>query len=148
MVVQERDEVECSKRTRPASCRNGKLFRDRNGMEGRNVDSNRLYSVLVARDWRLKVNSREDWGDIIEEMALPQRCMNNEFALKKINVWFLDKYEKVHFYGELTDPTNRRTTSGKIGGGQRRCCTRCRRFTTPQLPTHKHSRRDGAASAE
>ncbi|XP_038118344.1 AT-rich interactive domain-containing protein 2-like [Culex quinquefasciatus] len=123
MVVQEWDEVECSKRTRPASCRNCKLFRDRNGMEGKNVDSHRLYSVLVARDWRLKVNSREDWGDIIEKMALPQRCMNNEFALKKINVWFLDKYEKVNFHGELTDPTKRRTTSGIIGGGQRRCCT-------------------------
>ncbi|XP_038116235.1 uncharacterized protein LOC119768853 isoform X1 [Culex quinquefasciatus] len=68
---------------------------------------------------------------------------DNEFALKKINVWFLDKYEKVNFHGELTDPTKRRTTSGIIGGVQRRCCTRCRRFTTPQLSTYKRSPRDG-----
>ncbi|XP_038116971.1 uncharacterized protein LOC119769142 [Culex quinquefasciatus] len=27
------------------------LFHDRNGMGGRNVDSHRLYSVVVARDW-------------------------------------------------------------------------------------------------
>ncbi|XP_039453087.1 AT-rich interactive domain-containing protein 2-like [Culex pipiens pallens] len=118
-------------------------------MGGRNVDSNRLYSVVVARDWWLKVKSREDWGEIIEEMALPKRCMNNEFAWKKINVWFLDKYEKVNFHGEEKDPTKRRTMrSGIIGGGQRRCCTRCRRFTTPQLSAHKRSPRDGAAPAE
>ncbi|XP_052562587.1 AT-rich interactive domain-containing protein 2-like isoform X2 [Culex pipiens pallens] len=107
-------------------------------MRGRNVDSHRLHSVVVARDW----------GDIIEEMALPKRCVNNEIALKKINFRFLDKYEKVYFHGEEKDPTKRRTTKSYIiGGGQRRCCTRCRRFTTPQLPAHKHSPRDGAASA-
>ncbi|XP_038116706.1 uncharacterized protein LOC119768943 [Culex quinquefasciatus] len=27
------------------------LFHDRNGMGGRNVDSQRFYSVVVARDW-------------------------------------------------------------------------------------------------
>ncbi|XP_052567382.1 AT-rich interactive domain-containing protein 2-like [Culex pipiens pallens] len=58
-------------------------------MRGRNVDSHRLYWVVVARDWWLKVNSREDWGEIIEEMALPKRCVNNEIALKKINFRFL-----------------------------------------------------------
>ncbi|XP_052562062.1 uncharacterized protein LOC120419700 [Culex pipiens pallens] len=107
-------------------------------MRGRNVVSHRLYWVVVARDWWLKVNSREDWGEIIEEMALPKRCVNNEIALKKINFRFLDKYAKVYFHDG--PPTKRRTTkSYKIGGGQRRCCTRCRRFTAPQLPAHKHS---------
>ncbi|XP_038106281.1 uncharacterized protein LOC119766020 [Culex quinquefasciatus] len=77
-------------------------------------------------------------------MALPKRCVNNEIALKKINFRFLDKYEKVYFHGEEKDPTKRRTTKSYIiGGGQHRCCTRCRRFTTPQLPTYKHSPRDG-----
>ncbi|XP_052563258.1 AT-rich interactive domain-containing protein 2-like [Culex pipiens pallens] len=89
-------------------------------MGGRNVDSHRLYSVVV------------DWGEIIEEMALPKRCVNNEIALKKINFRFLDKYEKVYFHGEEKDPTKRRPTKSYIiGGGQRRCCTRCRWFTTP-----------------
>ncbi|XP_039441616.1 AT-rich interactive domain-containing protein 2-like [Culex pipiens pallens] len=116
-------------------------------MRGRNVDSHRLYWVVVARDWWLKVNSREDWGEIIEEMALPKRCVNNEIALKKINFRFLDKYAKVYFHEG--PPMKRMTTKSYIiGGGQRRCCTRCRRFTAPQLPAHKHSRRDGAASAE
>ncbi|XP_038120730.1 uncharacterized protein LOC119770261 [Culex quinquefasciatus] len=115
-------------------------------MRGRNVDSHRLYSVVVARDWRLKVNSREDWDEIIEEMALPKRGVNNEIALKKIIFRFLDKF---YFHGEEKDPTKRRTTKSYInGGGQRRCCTRYKRFTTPQLPAHKHSPRDGAASAE
>ncbi|XP_038111252.1 uncharacterized protein LOC119767224 [Culex quinquefasciatus] len=107
-------------------------------MRGRNVDSHRLFWVVVAR---------EDWGDIIEEMALPKRCVNNEIAWKKINFRFLDKFAKVYFHDG--PPTKRRTTKSYIiGGGQRRCCTRCRRFTAPQLPAHKHSRRDGAASAE
>ncbi|XP_039435088.1 uncharacterized protein LOC120417186 [Culex pipiens pallens] len=99
-------------------------------MRGRNVDSHRLYWVVVARDWWLKVNSREDWGEIIEEMALPKRYVNNEIALKKINFWFLDKYAKVYFHDG--PPTKRRTTKSYIiGGGQRTCCTRCRRFTAP-----------------
>ncbi|EDS30274.1 conserved hypothetical protein [Culex quinquefasciatus] len=37
------------------------LFHGRNAIRGRNVDSHRLV-VVVARDWWLKVNSREDWG--------------------------------------------------------------------------------------
>ncbi|XP_052567102.1 AT-rich interactive domain-containing protein 2-like [Culex pipiens pallens] len=116
-------------------------------MGGWNVDSHWLYCVVVARDWWLKVNSHEDWGEIIEEMALPKCCVHNEIALKKINFRFLDKYAKVYFHDG--PPTKRRTTKSYIiGGGQRRCCTRCRRFTAPQLPAHKHSRRDGAASAE
>ncbi|XP_039443093.1 AT-rich interactive domain-containing protein 2-like [Culex pipiens pallens] len=118
-------------------------------MGGRNVDSHRLYSVVVARAWWLKVNSREDWGEIIEEMALPKRCMNNKFALKKINIRFLVKYETGDIHGKEKKTTKRRTTrSGIIGGGQSGCCTRCRRFTTPQLTAHKCSFHDGAAPAE
>ncbi|XP_039447645.2 uncharacterized protein LOC120426900 [Culex pipiens pallens] len=63
-------------------------------MGGRNVDTNRLYSVMVTRGWWLKVDSREDWDEIIEEMALPTRCVNKKIALKKNNIRFLDKYEK------------------------------------------------------
>ncbi|XP_039450809.1 uncharacterized protein LOC120429816 [Culex pipiens pallens] len=63
-------------------------------MGGRNVDSNRLYSVMVTRGWWLKVDSREDSDEIIEEMALPTRWVNKEIALKKNNIRFLDKYEK------------------------------------------------------
>ncbi|XP_052562476.1 uncharacterized protein LOC128092528 [Culex pipiens pallens] len=77
-------------------------------MRGRNVDSHRLHSVVVARDWWLKVNSREDRVEIIEEMALPKRCANNEIALKKINFQFLDKYANVYFHDG--PPTKRRTT--------------------------------------
>ncbi|XP_038119078.1 AT-rich interactive domain-containing protein 2 isoform X4 [Culex quinquefasciatus] len=89
------------------------LFHDRNGtpfmrlpkIGGRDVDLHRLYSVVVARGGWLKVNSREDWDEIIEEMALPKRCVNNEIALKQIYIRFLDKYEKVNFHGEEKDPT-------------------------------------------
>ncbi|XP_052562614.1 uncharacterized protein LOC128092567 [Culex pipiens pallens] len=87
-------------------------------MRGRNVDSHRLYWVVVARDWWLKVNSREDWGEIIEEMALPKRCVNNEIALKKINFRFLDKYAKVYFHDG--PPTKRRTTKSYIIGATSR----------------------------
>ncbi|XP_052567380.1 uncharacterized protein LOC128093721 isoform X2 [Culex pipiens pallens] len=82
-------------------------------------------------------------------MALPKSCVNNEIALKKINIRFLDKYETGDFHGEEKEPTKRRTTrSGIIGGSQSGCCTRCRRFTTPQITVHKCSSRDGAAPAE
>ncbi|XP_038112333.1 uncharacterized protein LOC119767553 [Culex quinquefasciatus] len=68
-------------------------------------------------------------------MALPKSCVNNEIALKKINIRFLAKYETGDFHGEEKEPTKRRTMrSGIIGGSQSGCCTRCRRFTTPLQP--------------
>ncbi|XP_052565250.1 uncharacterized protein LOC128093233 isoform X1 [Culex pipiens pallens] len=74
-------------------------------------------------------------------MALPKSCVNNEIALKKINIRVLDKYETGDFHGEEKEPTKRRTTrSGIIGGGQSGCCTRCRRFTTPLQPNEPGQR--------
>ncbi|XP_065085787.1 AT-rich interactive domain-containing protein 2-like, partial [Ochlerotatus camptorhynchus] len=72
---------------------------------GRDVDLHRLYSVVIARGGWLKVNSREDWDEVIEELNLPKRCVNNEIAVKQIYIRYLDKYERVNFHGEEKDPT-------------------------------------------
>ncbi|XP_038106283.1 AT-rich interactive domain-containing protein 2-like [Culex quinquefasciatus] len=40
---------------------------------GRDVDLHRLFSMVVTRGGWLKVNSRKDWDEIIEEMALQKR---------------------------------------------------------------------------
>lgn len=85
--------------------RNGTPFLRLPKISGRDVDLHRLYSVVVARGGWLKVNSREDWDEIIEEMCLPKRCVNNEIVLKQIYIRFLDRYERVNFHGEEKDPT-------------------------------------------
>ncbi|EDS38283.1 Brahma associated protein 170kD [Culex quinquefasciatus] len=40
---------------------------------GRDVDLHRLFSMVETRGGWLKVNSRKDWDEIIEEMALQKR---------------------------------------------------------------------------
>ncbi|EAT47510.1 AAEL001361-PA, partial [Aedes aegypti] len=87
-------------------------FHERNGtpfvrppkIGGRDVDLHRLYMVVIARGGWLKVNSREDWDEVIEELKLPKRCVNNEIALKQIYIRYLDKYERITFHGEEKDP--------------------------------------------
>lgn len=74
-------------------------------ISGRDIDLHRLYSVVIARGGWLKVNSREDWDEVIEEINLPKRCVNNEIAIKQIYIRYLDKYERVNFHGEEKDPT-------------------------------------------
>ncbi|XP_055606927.1 AT-rich interactive domain-containing protein 2 isoform X2 [Uranotaenia lowii] len=68
------------------------------------VDLHRLYSTVISRGGWLKVNSREDWDEVIEEMKLPKHCVNNEIALKQIYIRYLDRYERVNFHGEDKDP--------------------------------------------
>ncbi|XP_062708105.1 AT-rich interactive domain-containing protein 2-like isoform X2 [Aedes albopictus] len=84
--------------------RNGTPFMRPPKIGGRDVDLHRLYSVVIARGGWLKVNSREDWDEVIEELKLPKRCVNNEIALKQIYIRYLDKYERINFHGEEKDP--------------------------------------------
>ncbi|XP_038122818.1 uncharacterized protein LOC119771206 isoform X2 [Culex quinquefasciatus] len=84
-----------------------------------------------------------NWDEIIHEMVLPKRCVNNKIALKKIIKTVFGQVRESYFHGEEKVPTKRRTTrSGIIGGGQSGCCTRCRRFkntaiTFPQMFTSR-----------
>ncbi|XP_053684959.1 AT-rich interactive domain-containing protein 2 isoform X2 [Sabethes cyaneus] len=90
------------------------LFHEKNGtpflrlpkISGRDIDLHRLYSIVVGRGGWLKVNAREDWDEVIEEMKLPKRCVNNEIAIKQIYIRYLDKYERVNFHGEEKDPAD------------------------------------------
>ncbi|XP_058065996.1 AT-rich interactive domain-containing protein 2 [Anopheles bellator] len=88
------------------------MFHDKNGtpfaklpkISGRDVDLHKLYSVVISRGGWMKVNAREDWDEVIEELDLPTRCVNNEIALKQIYIRFLDRYERVNYHGEDKDP--------------------------------------------
>ncbi|XP_055531167.1 SWI/SNF nucleosome remodeling complex component isoform X6 [Wyeomyia smithii] len=90
------------------------LFHEKNGTPflrlpkicGRDIDLHRLYSTVIGRGGWLKVNAREDWDEVIEEMKLPKRCVNNEIAVKQIYIRYLDKYERVNFHGEEKDPAD------------------------------------------
>ncbi|XP_055621879.1 AT-rich interactive domain-containing protein 2 isoform X2 [Toxorhynchites rutilus septentrionalis] len=73
-------------------------------ISGHDVDLHRLYSVVIARGGWLKVNSREDWDEVIDDLKLPKRCVNNEIVVKQIYIRYLDKYERVNFHGEEKDP--------------------------------------------
>ncbi|XP_062544448.1 AT-rich interactive domain-containing protein 2 isoform X3 [Armigeres subalbatus] len=84
--------------------KNGTPFMRPPKIGSRDVDLHRLYSVVISRGGWLKVNSREDWDEVIEELKLPKRCVNNEIALKQIYIRYLDKYERVNFHGEEKDP--------------------------------------------
>lgn len=84
--------------------KNGTPFMRLPKIGSRDVDLHRLYSVVISRGGWLKVNSREDWDEVIDELKLPKRCVNNEIALKQIYIRYLDKYERVNFHGEEKDP--------------------------------------------
>ncbi|XP_058456783.1 AT-rich interactive domain-containing protein 2-like [Malaya genurostris] len=73
---------------------------------GRDVDLHKLYSIVIGRGGWLKVNAREDWDEVIDEMKLPKHCVNNELAIKQIYIRFLDRYERVNFHGEEKDPAD------------------------------------------
>ncbi|XP_058457201.1 AT-rich interactive domain-containing protein 2 isoform X3 [Malaya genurostris] len=73
---------------------------------GRDVDLHKLYSIVIGRGGWLKVNAREDWDEVIDEMKLPKHCVNNEIAIKQIYIRFLDRYERVNFHGEEKDPAD------------------------------------------
>ncbi|XP_050073198.1 AT-rich interactive domain-containing protein 2 [Anopheles maculipalpis] len=73
-------------------------------ISGKDVDLHKLYSIVIGRGGWMKVNAREDWDEVIEELDLPTRCVNNEIALKQIYIRYLDRYERVNFHGEDKDP--------------------------------------------
>uniref|UniRef100_A0A182MU48 ARID domain-containing protein n=1 Tax=Anopheles culicifacies TaxID=139723 RepID=A0A182MU48_9DIPT len=88
------------------------MFHDKHGtpylklpkISGKDVDLHKLYSIVIGRGGWMKVNAREDWDEVIEELDLPTRCVNNEIALKQIYIRYLDRYERVNFHGEDKDP--------------------------------------------
>uniref|UniRef100_A0A8C2UNH9 AT-rich interaction domain 2 n=1 Tax=Chinchilla lanigera TaxID=34839 RepID=A0A8C2UNH9_CHILA len=49
------------------------------------------------------VSEKNQWGEIVEEFNFPRSCSNAAFALKQYYLRYLEKYEKVHHFGEDDD---------------------------------------------
>ncbi|KAJ1529921.1 hypothetical protein ONE63_006650 [Megalurothrips usitatus] len=78
----------------------GTPFRRVPQISGHEVDLYLLYVLVTAHGGWIKVNSRNEWDDLMDQFRLPQRCVNSGVALKQVYLRYLDRYEKVNFLGE------------------------------------------------
>uniref|UniRef100_A0A182NLS6 ARID domain-containing protein n=1 Tax=Anopheles dirus TaxID=7168 RepID=A0A182NLS6_9DIPT len=128
------------------------MFHDKHGtpysklpkISGKDVDLHKLYSIVIGRGGWMKVNAREDWDEVIEELDLPTRCVNNEIALKQIYIRFLDRYERVNFHGEEKDPTEDDDDEKRL---HRRWSVRMLHSTPTVYNHHQHNVPEGLRSS-
>uniref|UniRef100_A0A182QJX1 ARID domain-containing protein n=1 Tax=Anopheles farauti TaxID=69004 RepID=A0A182QJX1_9DIPT len=112
-------------------------------ISGKDVDLHKLYSIVIGRGGWMKVNAREDWDEVIEELELPMRCVNSEIALKQIYIRFLDRYERVNFHGEDKDPTEDDDDEKRL---HRRWSIRMLHSTPTVYNHHQHNVPEGLRS--
>ncbi|XP_042324040.1 LOW QUALITY PROTEIN: AT-rich interactive domain-containing protein 2 [Sceloporus undulatus] len=70
---------------------------------GRELDLHALYTRVTTLGGFGKVSEKNQWGEIIEDFNFPRSCSNAAFALKQYYLRYLEKYEKVHHFGEDDD---------------------------------------------
>ncbi|XP_043917932.1 AT-rich interactive domain-containing protein 2 [Protopterus annectens] len=70
---------------------------------GKELDLHALYTRVTSLGGFAKVSEKNQWGEIIEEFNFPRSCSNAAFALKQYYLRYLEKYEKVHHFGEDDD---------------------------------------------
>uniref|UniRef100_UPI0037E858D6 AT-rich interactive domain-containing protein 2 n=1 Tax=Semicossyphus pulcher TaxID=241346 RepID=UPI0037E858D6 len=70
---------------------------------GKELDLNALYIRVVALGGFAKVSDKNQWIELGEEFNFPRSCSNAAFALKQYYLRYLEKYEKVHHFGEDDD---------------------------------------------
>ncbi|KAJ0012484.1 hypothetical protein NQD34_016818 [Periophthalmus magnuspinnatus] len=70
---------------------------------GRELDLGTLYVRVVSLGGFAKVSEKNQWGELGEEFNFPRSCSNAAFALKQYYLRYLEKYEKVHHFGEDDD---------------------------------------------
>ncbi|XP_052892273.1 AT-rich interactive domain-containing protein 2 [Anopheles moucheti] len=128
------------------------MFHDKHGtpylklpkISGKDVDLHKLYSIVIGRGGWMKVNAREDWDEVIEELDLPTRCVNNEIALKQIYIRYLDRYERVNFHGEDKDPIEDDDDEKRL---HRRWSVRMLHSTPSVYNHHQHNVPEGLRSS-
>ncbi|KAL1110323.1 hypothetical protein AAG570_007856 [Ranatra chinensis] len=49
----------------------------------------------------VSVNSRNEWDKVLEDFNVPKYCVNSTVGIKQIYLRYLDRYEKVHYLGEV-----------------------------------------------
>ncbi|XP_058480698.1 AT-rich interactive domain-containing protein 2 [Solea solea] len=67
---------------------------------GKELDLNTLYIRVVSLGGFAKVSDKNQWIELGEEFNFPRGCSNAAFALKQYYLRYLEKYEKVHHFGE------------------------------------------------
>ncbi|KYO47672.1 AT-rich interactive domain-containing protein 2 [Alligator mississippiensis] len=70
---------------------------------GKELDLHALYTRVTTLGGFGKVSEKNQWGEIAEEFNFPRSCSNAAFALKQYYLRYLEKYEKVHHFGEDDD---------------------------------------------
>lgn len=78
----------------------GSRFRKLPAVAGRELDLHALYTRVTTLGGFSKVSEKNQWGEIVEEFHFPRSCSNAAFALKQYYLRYLEKYEKVHHFGE------------------------------------------------
>ncbi|XP_059480725.1 AT-rich interactive domain-containing protein 2 isoform X9 [Neocloeon triangulifer] len=81
----------------------GTPFRQVPRLHGHEVDLYLLYVLVTAHGGWEKVNQRAEWDVLLEQFSLPSSCVNGGIALKQIYIRYLERYERVHFMGEVGD---------------------------------------------
>lgn len=81
----------------------GSRFRKIPAVGGRELDLHSLYTRVITLGGFAKVSEKNQWGEIVEEFSFPRGCSNAPFALKQYYLRYLEKYEKVHHFGEDDD---------------------------------------------
>jgi AT-rich interactive domain-containing protein 2 len=81
----------------------GTPFRRPPILAGKEVDLYLLYTLVTGQGGWIKVNSKNGWSDVLDQLRLPKDCVNGSVALKQIYLRYLDRWEKVHFLGEEAD---------------------------------------------
>ncbi|XP_034529015.1 AT-rich interactive domain-containing protein 2 isoform X1 [Notolabrus celidotus] len=72
---------------------------------GKELDLNALYIRVVSLGGFAKVSDKNQWIELGDEFNFPRTCSNAAFALKQYYLRYLEKYEKVHHFGEDDEET-------------------------------------------
>ncbi|XP_066543245.1 AT-rich interactive domain-containing protein 2 [Amia ocellicauda] len=67
---------------------------------GRELDLNALYTRVTTLGGFAKVSDKNQWSELVEDFNFPRSCSNAAFVLKQYYLRYLEKYEKVHHFGE------------------------------------------------
>ncbi|XP_060530218.1 AT-rich interactive domain-containing protein 2 isoform X3 [Cylas formicarius] len=81
----------------------GTPFRRCPTLGSKEIDLYLLYSLVIAQGGWIKVNSKNNWGDLLPCFKLPRNCVNACVAIKQIYLRYLDRWEKLHHLGEEAD---------------------------------------------
>ncbi|KAH8389979.1 hypothetical protein KR200_004816 [Drosophila serrata] len=93
-------------------------------ISGKHVDLYKLYNEVTERGGFNKVNMRDEWDEVYSAMeTLRERCVNGTAGIKHIYRRYLDKYERLNFFGEDPDKMEALEAAienAEMGGGRSR----------------------------